>query len=79
MKKFVLSIVGVAVVIASCYYVNIEFKYREIVNKYNENYVVEDMNEIDKIHAAREFVYTNSVFANGEDVLLNGFSQEIFD
>lgn len=48
------------------------------MNEYNENYVVEDMNEIDKIHAAREFVYTNSVFANGEDVLLNGFSQEIF-
>lgn len=75
--------IGVGIIVALgflpvVYYTNIESEYRDIVKKYNESYAVEEMTELEKVDSMREYVYSNSVFANGKEVLLNGFSTEIF-
>lgn len=37
-----------------------------------------ELKEIEKLDAIREYVYTNSVLANDDELLLNAFSPEIF-
>ncbi len=77
-RKIWLGILGVVVGLLIAYYVNIELEYQCIVEKYNEIYAAEELSEIDRINSIREYVYTNSVFANEEELLLNGFSPKIF-
>ena len=77
-KKLGFGILGCLLGFIFIYYMSIECKYQDIVEQYNENYAVAEMTELEKIDSMREYVYTNSVFANGEELLLNGFSPEIF-
>ena len=77
-KKLGFGILGCILGLIFIYYISIECKYRDIVEQYNENYAVAEMTELEKVDSMREYVYTNSVFANGEELLLNGFSPEIF-
>lgn len=77
-EKLGLEMLGLVIALFVAYHINIQLECQKIVKNYNESYVVEGMTEFDKINSNREYVYANSVFANGEDLLLNGFSYEIF-
>ena len=70
--------IGIMMCIAlGAYHIHISAEFSDIVDRFYSEYegIVD---EVEKVHAIREYVYKYSVFANGEDVLLNGFSHEIF-
>lgn len=76
--KSMLCVLGIALCTIGGYYANISICWHSIIQEYNESMDIHELSEIEKIHSMREYVYSQSVLASDEELLLNAFSYPIF-